>query len=113
MAAQRAWWVHGVRGRGGGFASTSCLHASVWTARDGCFLADLADLADARDTLQVLDRVLARAGGQRWWAALSGRVKAQRAYNRAKAGEGRKVRVLAGWGGVGPRWGRRLCSVCC
>ena len=35
--------------------------------------------------LQVLDRVLAQGGGRRWWAALSGRAKAQRAYNQAAA----------------------------
>ncbi|KAL4452107.1 hypothetical protein ABPG75_007769 [Micractinium tetrahymenae] len=39
----------------------------------------------------VLDRVLARAGGQRWWAALSGRVKAQRMYIQANAGEAKKL----------------------
>ncbi|PSC71107.1 rRNA-processing EFG1 [Micractinium conductrix] len=62
----------------------------------------------------VLDRVLARAGGQRWWAALSGRVKAQRAYNRAKAGEGRKLEAVRDLGNYALcargrfRLGRRL-----
>jgi len=27
--------------------------------------------------VQVLDRVIAKAGGEDWWTALSGRVKAQ------------------------------------
>lgn len=35
--------------------------------------------------------MLAKAGGRRWWAALSGRVKAQRAYNLGASGRVRKV----------------------
>eukprot|EP00887_Chlorella_sp_A99_P007649 scaffold20.g7649.t1 len=37
----------------------------------------------------VLDRVLAKLGGQRWWTALSGRVKAQRMYHTVAAGSGK------------------------
>jgi hypothetical protein len=41
--------------------------------------------------LQVLDRVLAKAGGRRWWGTLGGRVKAQRAYRLAARGDISKV----------------------
>ena len=41
--------------------------------------------------LQVLDRVLAKAGGRRWWGTLGGRVKAQRAYRLAARGDTTKV----------------------
>ena len=50
--------------------------------------------------MQVLDRVLANSGGQRWWAALSGRIKAQRMYKLAASGKASKARaccLAASW----------------
>lgn len=44
--------------------------------------------------LQVLDRVLAHAGGDRWWATLGARAKVQRIV--AKAKEHELVRQAAG-----------------
>jgi hypothetical protein len=62
----------------------------------------------------VLDRVLAKAGGQRWWAALSGRVKAQRAYALAASTQTSRLEAARDLGNYGlcararAQLGRRL-----
>ncbi|PRW57399.1 TRIGALACTOSYLDIACYLGLYCEROL chloroplastic [Chlorella sorokiniana] len=49
----------------------------------------------------VLDRVIAKAGGRRWWTALSGRVKAQRAYNLGASGRVGKLEAVRDLGNYG------------
>lgn len=77
-----------------GYASLLHFHFALMVEAwwDALYLTLLLPLSCSM-LCQVLDRVLARTGGHRWWAALIGRVKAQRMYNQANTVDAKKVGV--------------------